>query len=98
MEIGSRFNNGIKQRIEIQSVETPDLAFAETVSRTDAFSTFIPAHQVIAGQLTEIFMKVKDLKTLLSVAVYTRDRVNVNMFQYAFSVALQHRPDTKNCE
>lgn len=32
----------------------------------------------------------------LSVAVYCRDRVNPNMFIYALSVAILHRPDTKD--
>ena len=32
----------------------------------------------------------------LSVAVYSRDRMNPNLFIYALSVAILHRPDTKN--
>lgn len=32
----------------------------------------------------------------LSVAVYCRDHVNPNMFIYALSVAILHRPDTKD--
>jgi len=32
----------------------------------------------------------------LSVSVYCRDRVNPEMFVYALSVAILHRPDTKN--
>lgn len=33
---------------------------------------------------------------LLSVSVYCRDRVNPEMFIYALSVAILHRPDTKD--
>lgn len=36
---------------------------------------------------------VDDLQT---VAVYARDRVNPLMFNYALSVAILHRPDTKD--
>lgn len=32
----------------------------------------------------------------LSVSVYARDRVNSQMFIYALSVAILHRPDTKH--
>lgn len=91
-----RVNDEIKFRIRVEDTETPDLSFAEAVSRTDSFSTFVPAHLDIAARLVEIFMKAEDLKKLLTIAVYARDRVNTSMFQYAFSVALQHRPDTKN--
>nr|CAD7257152.1 unnamed protein product [Timema shepardi] len=34
----------------------------------------------------------------LSAAVYCRDRLNPNMFIYALSVAILHRPDTRNLE
>lgn len=46
-----------------------------------------------------IFTFYLDLRTyedFLSVAVYCRDRLNPNMFIYALSVAILHRPDTKN--
>lgn len=35
---------------------------------------------------------------LLSIAVYTRDRVNPYLFNYALSVALLHRTDTQNLD
>lgn len=35
---------------------------------------------------------------LLAIAIYVRERVNPYLFQYAFSVALLHRPDTKHLE
>lgn len=41
---------------------------------------------------------MKDVEDLLSVAIYIRERVNPYLFQYAFSVALLHRHDTKNLE
>lgn len=33
-----------------------------------------------------------------SIAVYARDRVNPYLFNYALSVAILHRPDTKNLD
>ncbi|XP_076646002.1 phenoloxidase 1-like [Halictus rubicundus] len=39
---------------------------------------------------------MKTSEDLLSVAVYCRDRVNPNMFIYALSVAILHRPDIKD--
>lgn len=35
-----------------------------------------------------------DVKVLMSVALYCKDRVNVFMFQYALAVAINHRTDT----
>lgn len=33
---------------------------------------------------------------LLSLSVYCREHLNPNLFIYAYSVAILHRPDTKN--
>lgn len=41
---------------------------------------------------------MKTVDDLLSVAVYSRDRVNPYLFNYALSVALLHRPDTQNLD
>lgn len=39
---------------------------------------------------------MRTYEDFLSVAVYCRDRLNPNMFIYALSVAILHRPDTKD--
>lgn len=39
---------------------------------------------------------MRTYEDFLSIAVYCRDRVNPNMFIYALSVAILHRPDTKD--
>lgn len=39
---------------------------------------------------------LKSVDDLLTVAVYARDRVNPLLFNYALSVAILHRPDTKD--
>lgn len=41
------------------------------------------------------FAGVRSIGDLQSVAVYARDRLNPYLFNYALSVAILHRPDTK---
>uniref|UniRef100_A0A182WQI0 Tyrosinase copper-binding domain-containing protein n=1 Tax=Anopheles minimus TaxID=112268 RepID=A0A182WQI0_9DIPT len=76
--------------------ELPDLSFASWVKRRDAFSLFNSEHRKAAGKLMKLFINQPNAETLIDVAAYARDRLNGPMFQYALSVALLHRPDTKN--
>lgn len=39
---------------------------------------------------------LRNVDDLMTVAVYARDRVNPLLFNYALSVAILHRPDTKD--
>jgi hypothetical protein len=39
---------------------------------------------------------MRTLEDFFSVSAYCRDRLNPNLFVYAFSVAILHRPDTRN--
>jgi len=41
---------------------------------------------------------MRSYEDLVSAGVYCRDRVNPYLFVYALSVALLHRPDTKNTQ
>lgn len=41
---------------------------------------------------------MRTLDDFLSAAVYCRDKMNPYLFNYALSVAILHRPDTKNLE
>ncbi|XP_054090709.1 phenoloxidase 2-like [Zeugodacus cucurbitae] len=43
-------------------------------------------------------MGARSVDDLQSVSVYARDRVNPYLFNYAVSVALLHRPDTKGLD
>lgn len=45
-----------------------------------------------------ITIGLRSVDDLQTVAVYARDRINPLMFNYALSVAILHRPDTKNLE
>ncbi|XP_041769777.1 phenoloxidase 2-like [Anopheles merus] len=76
--------------------ELPDLMFATWIKRRDSFSLFNPEHRKAAGKLTKLFLDQPDANRLVDVAAYARDRLNAPLFQYALSVALLHRPDTKS--
>lgn len=42
------------------------------------------------------FLELKTFDELQAVAVYARDRLNPFLFNYALSVTILHRPDTKD--
>ncbi|XP_049544992.1 phenoloxidase 8-like [Anopheles darlingi] len=92
----TRFGNDADTRIPVRSVAAPNIAFAEAIPRRGGFSLFIPTHRKIAGDLINLFISQSNVDTLMSVAAYSRDRLNPILFQYALSVAIQHRPDTKD--
>ncbi|XP_054082817.1 phenoloxidase 2-like [Zeugodacus cucurbitae] len=97
-EVQSRFGEKAEQRIPVRDISIPDLRLPMSLPRDAQFSLFIPAHRRIAGRLIDIFMGVRSVDDLQSVAVYARDRVNPYLFNYALSVALLHRPDTKGLD
>lgn len=97
-EIQSRFGEDAGVLIPVQNIAKPDLRIPMQIGRHANFSLFIPKHQTIAGRMIDIFMDAKTISELQSVAAYSRDRVNPQLFVYAFSVALLHRPDTKNLD
>ncbi|XP_011494439.1 PREDICTED: phenoloxidase subunit 1-like [Ceratosolen solmsi marchali] len=92
----SRFNNESQSSVSIKPISIPDLSLPLSLSRRDNFSLFIPSHRKMSGQLTDMFLGMRTVEDLLSLAVYCRDRMNAQMFVYALSVAILHRPDTKN--
>ncbi|XP_066594189.1 phenoloxidase 1 [Prorops nasuta] len=95
-QVLTRFNDGIDEKISVKQISLPDLTVPMQLGRRDPFSLFIPKHRKIAARLIDIFMGMRTYDDFLSVAVYCRDRLNPNMFIYALSVAILHRPDTKN--
>lgn len=76
----------------------PDLTIPMQLRRDENFSTFHPHHGRIASRLIKIFMSARDVDELQSLAVYTRDRINSQLYNYALSVALLHRDDTKGVQ
>ncbi|XP_017877241.2 phenoloxidase 1-like [Ceratina calcarata] len=95
-ELFSHFHDSTVSKIKIKQITLPDLRIPMQLDRRQPFSLFIPRHRKIAARLIDIFMGMKTYEDLLSVAVYCRDRVNPNLFIYALSVAMLHRPDTKD--
>ncbi|XP_076646001.1 phenoloxidase 1-like [Halictus rubicundus] len=95
-QIFNRFSDETESKLQVKQITLPDLKFPMQLGRREPFSIFIPSHRKYAGRLIDIFMGMRTYDDLLSVAVYCRDRVNPYMFIYALSVAILHRPDTKD--
>lgn len=95
--LSTRFGENVTNKVTLSPLTTiPNLDFASNLSRTGGFSLFNQTHKGMAGELIQLFMSQPDAASLLSVAAYVKDRVNLYMFQYALSVAVQHRTDTKD--
>lgn len=95
--LSTRFGENVTSKVTLRPLATPpNLDFASNLNRTGGFSLFNQTHKEMAGQLTKLFMDQPDATSLLSMAAYIKDRVNVYLFQYALSVAVQHRDDTKD--
>lgn len=97
-EILNRIGGDAQNRIPVKDIRIPDLRVPMSLGRDEQFSLFIPKHRKIAGHLINIFMGLRSVDDLQSVATYARDRVNPYLFNYALSVALLHRPDTKGLD
>lgn len=96
-ELSTRFGEDVTNKVTLKPLKTfPDLSFLSTLRKDGAFSLFNDVHKEMAGKLIKLFMDQPDAATLLSCAAYCKDRVNVDLFQYSLSVAIQHREDTKN--
>ncbi|XP_058805148.1 phenoloxidase subunit 1-like [Phymastichus coffea] len=92
----TRFGEEANTTIPIKQIAIPDLKIPLSVGRYEAFSLFIPRHQKSAAYLTELFLGMRTVEDLISLAAYCRDRINPEMFTYSLSVAILHRSDTKH--
>ncbi|XP_055859174.1 phenoloxidase 2-like [Episyrphus balteatus] len=97
-EIQSKFGGPSGKRIPVKDISVPDLRIVTSLGRDEQFSLFIPRHRRIAGRLIDILVSARNIDELQSLAVYIRDRVCPVLFNYGLSVALLHRPDTKNLD
>ena len=97
-DVRSRANFDVESRVPVRDIRVPDLRIPMSLGREEQFSLFIPKHRTIAGRLIDIFVGMRNTDDLMSVAAYARDRVNPYLFNYALSVALLHRPDTKDLD
>lgn len=86
--------NGYSDESNLHEAE---LAFALTgINKSDLFSSFFPLHRLIASKLIEYFISLDSVDSLIKAADFGRNNINPNLFNYAFSVAVLNRPDTKN--
>lgn len=97
-EVQNRFGEKAVKRVPVRDISIPDLRIPMSLGRNEQFSLFLPRHRKIAGRLIDIFLKMRSIDDLQSVAVYAHDRVNPLLFNYALSVALLHRPDTRDLD
>lgn len=97
-ELSSRFGEDVERTVTLRPVTLPNLDFASVIRIRGPFSLFNKKHQEAAGQLIKIFLECTDPETFMSTAAYIKDRVNPYLFQYALSVATQHRTDTRDVQ
>lgn len=95
-KIKKRFARKGVQPILVKNTTIPDISILLQISRSDNFSLLLPKHREIAGVLIDIFMEPRNCQDLISTAAYVRDRVNPYLFNYALSVVLLHREDTRD--
>ncbi|EDV54994.1 phenoloxidase 2 [Drosophila erecta] len=95
-EVGNRFSKDVDLKIPIQELaNVPNLDFTNKIGLKNQFSLFNNRHREIASELITLFMGAPNLRQFVSLSVYTKDRVNPVLFQYAYAVAVAHRPDTR---
>ncbi|XP_037809672.1 phenoloxidase 1-like [Lucilia sericata] len=99
VELQSRFGDNVEVKILLRDVaRKPDLSFAEKIGKRKQFSLFQDHHKQVASQLIKIFLDAPNVQSFASICAYTKDRVNPLLFQYCYSVAIQHRRDTRNIQ
>jgi tyrosinase len=87
-----------KMKIDVneQEFKLPDIkSFTDGLPRDKSFSLWLPRHAEIAGNLIKLFVETPKVDDLLTMAVYLRDEINTELFNYSLSVALLHRKDTR---
>ncbi|XP_068144854.1 phenoloxidase 2 [Drosophila tropicalis] len=95
-DVSNRFSQNVELKIPIQELaRKPNLDFAKKLTLKNQFSLFNSNHQEIAGKLIQLFLDAPNLKQFVSLAAFTKDRLNPVLFQYAYAVAIAHREDTR---
>ncbi|EZA55827.1 phenoloxidase 1 isoform X2 [Ooceraea biroi] len=87
---------GGTSKVPIKEMSLPDIRIPLQLGRQEPFSLFIPKHREMATSLIDTFLDMETFDDFLSTSIYCRDQVNPQMFVYAFSVAMLHRPDTRD--
>ncbi|XP_044743292.1 phenoloxidase 1-like [Chrysoperla carnea] len=94
----SRFGEEADNQITVKKISLPNTRQIEQLGRREPFSLFIPFHQELAAHLIKIMMGMQNVADLMSLCCYVRDRINPFLFNYALSVAMLHRPDTRGTD
>ncbi|KAL7300487.1 hypothetical protein TKK_0006489 [Trichogramma kaykai] len=96
MGIINRWTSLSSNVVTVKKIAIPDLTVPESLSRYETFSLFNPTHREYAAYMTKLFIGMRTVDDLVSLAAYCHDRINPQLFAYALSVAILHRPDTKD--
>ncbi|KAI5635514.1 hemocyanin, ig-like domain-containing protein [Phthorimaea operculella] len=98
LELNNRFGDEASEQIPLQSLsQVPQFNLAKQLPQDADFSLFLPRHQEMAREVIDVLMNVpeNELQQFLSTCAYTRVKLNPQLFNYAYSVALSHRRDTR---
>jgi len=96
--LNNRFGNDASIKILVKELkEIPKLTLATQLPKDADFSLFLPKHQAMANEVIGVLMNVPEnqLQDFLSTCVFARENLNPQLFNYCYTVALMHRPDTK---
>lgn len=99
VEINNRFGSESSMVVPLKELANyPKFTIASQLPKDADFSYFLSRHQNMASEVIGVLMSVPENETqdFLSTCVYARSRLNPELFNYCFSVALMHRKDTKN--
>ncbi|KAH8307248.1 hypothetical protein KR044_008442, partial [Drosophila immigrans] len=95
-EVANRFSFNVQTRIPLRELTSvPNLDFAAKLGKKDQFSLFNTRHREIASQVIKLYIDAPNLQQFVSLAAFTKDRLNPVLFQYSYAVAIAHRPDTR---
>lgn len=98
VSVANRFKVDAEETIKVNKISIPPFGEILDIPRDSNFSLFITKHRRVAGKLTAIFLGMRNVDDLLSVAVYAREHVNPYLFNYSLSVAILHRKDTQDLD
>uniref|UniRef100_A0A1E1WIY6 tyrosinase n=2 Tax=Pectinophora gossypiella TaxID=13191 RepID=A0A1E1WIY6_PECGO len=99
LELNNRFGDEANERIPLKQLRNvPQFPKASELPPDADFSLFLPKHQEMALEVIDVLMNVpeNELQDFLSTCAYSRVKLNPQLFNYCFSVALSHRRDTRN--
>lgn len=99
IELNDRYGDDATEKIPLKNLSrVPNFRIAKQLPKDADFSLFLPRHQEMAAEVIDALMAVpqNQLQDFLSTCAFARVNLNPQLFNYCYSVALSHRPDTKN--